>query len=178
MIHRIKTPHRWITPPWDLIFPDILHSITWVPSDDSIGPWAKRDHDVPQNKFSTPSSTFPLHPSDTSPQKGGISQKDTGRGRIIYPYKTVSYHHSYAGSCSISTERYLQKQDFGVNNREETWHQHKQERAHFLEKLCPLTDQCDRGKFFTVQLEILYGRENHLYLCSACCNTRQINQAL
>lgn len=89
-----------------------------------------------------------------------------------------SYHHSYAGSCSISAERYLQKQYLGVNNREETWQQHKQERVHFLKKLCLLTDQRERGKFLTVQLEILYGRENHLYLCNACYNSRQIDQAL
>ena len=64
MIHCIKTPRRWITSPWDLIFPDILRSTTRALSDDSVGPWAKQDHDVPHNKFSTPSFPLLLHPSD------------------------------------------------------------------------------------------------------------------
>lgn len=67
VIHHINTPCRWITSPWNLIFPDILCSITWAPSDDSTEPWAKQDYDVPQNKFPTPSSTLLLHPSDMPP---------------------------------------------------------------------------------------------------------------
>lgn len=88
MIHHIKTPHRWITPPWDLISPDILHSITWAPSDDSTGLWAKQDHDVPQNKISIPSSTSLLHPSNMPPlylSIGHISQKDFWKGKDNLP---------------------------------------------------------------------------------------------
>lgn len=50
--------------------------------------------------------------------------------------------------------------------------------VHFLKEPCPLTEQQERRKFLPVQSEILYGRENHFYLCSTYCNSHQASQAL
>lgn len=122
MIHHNKTPHRWITPPWDLISPDILHSITRAPSDDSIGSWAKQDHDVPQNKISTPSSTSLLHPSIMPPlylSIGCISQKDFWKGKDNLPVQNSQVPWllytkltSKETGCPVSTKSYPQIDDF------------------------------------------------------------------
>lgn len=118
MIHYIKTPHRWIMPPWDLISPDILHSITWAPSDDSIESWVKEDHDVPQNKISTPSSTSLPHSSNMPPlylSIGHMSQKDFWKGKDNLPVQNShvpwlqhTKHTSKETGCPISMKCYPQ----------------------------------------------------------------------